>query len=284
MGPQSSIVAYEARCHRRRRRGGSGVAVVVVVALAASGCGGAGGPASPSTTRRPAGTTSSVTSVVPRPTCTPHPPRRGRLPGRTRVLFMGDSVMGNIYVDGDARGLFERNGYEVQRSATPGYGLLDDPPHGYTREMARRVLTFDPDIVVLEFIGSYRAFNDPGLPGVDLGTPTFYATWQQEAESVTRQAIVRGAEVYWVLGPSVGISQQWFELVHGIATGYLELSTRLCETHHVDAFAVLGDPWAPGPLRTPEGVHLTAEGGAVLARAICDRIVAESKAATRPCS
>ena len=196
---------------------------------------------------------------------------------------MGDSVMGNVFVDGNAKGLFESHGFEVQRSATPGYGLLDDPQHGYSFEMARRVANFDPDIVVLEFIGSYHAFGDPGIPGVDISSPMFYAAWQDEAESVTRQAVARGAEAFWVLGPAVGISQQWSDLVHTIAEGYREIGATLCDTHYVDAFQVLGDPWVAGPWRTPEGVHLTAEGGAVLARAICDRVATLSTIATQPC-
>jgi hypothetical protein len=208
--------------------------------------------------------------------CVVNHARSNRRPGKARILFMGDSITGNVLVDGDGQTRFERLGYEVQRSATPGFGLLDDPQHGYSDEMALRVASFDPDTVVLEFIGNYHAFADPGLAGVEINTPEFYAAWQAEAASLTRRAAARGAHVLWVLGPAVGISKQWRDRVHVISRGYERLSATLCDASYVDAFKTIGDPWVPGPLRTPDGVHLTAEGGAVLARAILRQVVANS--------
>lgn len=215
-------------------------------------------------------------------TCVAHPARPTRLPGPTRILFMGDSITGNVLVDGNGQGLFERHGFEVQRSATPGFGLLDDPQHGYRDEMALRVAGFDPDVVVLEFIGNYHAFGDPGLAGVEIDTPAFYAAWQAEAESVTRRAVARGAQVFWVLGPAVGIAASWRDRVHVIAKGYQDIGAALCDTHYVDAFQAIGDPWVSSPLRTPDGVHLTAEGGAALAGVIFERVVASSGIAIAP--
>jgi lysophospholipase L1-like esterase len=135
-----------------------------------------------------------------------------------------------------------------------------------------QVAGFDPDVVVLEFIGNYRSFGDPGLPGVDINTPAFYAAWQAEARELTVAARARGADVYWVLGPSVGITAQWRDRVHVLAGGYRRLGEELCGIGYVDAFALLGDPWSPSPRRNPDGVHLTGAGGAALAHAIFERV------------
>lgn len=199
--------------------------------------------------------------------------RANRQPGKTRVLFVGDSITGQVLVDGQGQALFEHAGFDVQRSTRSGFGLLDDPQHGYSRDMAMRVSSFDPDVVVVEFIGNYRAFDDPGLRGVAVNTPRFYAAWQREAGDLTTQAAARGAQVFWVLGPTVGISQSWADRVHEIAQGYLRLSTTHPRTGYIDAFSALGDPWRPAPTRSPDGVHLTATGGATLAHAIFDRVV-----------
>jgi hypothetical protein len=216
------------------------------------------------------------------PPCSPHPPRQNRVPGPTRILFIGDSITGNVLVDGNGQALFTSHGFEVQRSSSSGFGLLDDPQHGYRDETASRVGAFDPDVVVLEFIGNYRAFGDPGLAGVDIDTPGFYAAWQAEADAVTRQAAARGARVYWVLGPAVGITAEWRDRVHILAAGYRALATTRCGTRFIDAFETLGDPWAPSPLRNPDGVHLSAWGGAALAHEIFDRVVASSGVAIAP--
>jgi hypothetical protein len=260
-------------------------AACLLAVIAASACGGEGHDktASAGVVRQAPSPKSSPKSSTRQENCVAHTARPSRLLGRTRVLFMGDSITGNMLVDGNGEALFERHGFDVQRSATPGFGLLDDPQHGYSNEMALRVASFDPDVVVLEFIGNYHAFGDPGLRGVEIDTPAFYTAWNAEAASLTRLAAARGAQVFWVLGPTVGISQGWVDRVHTIAHGYRALSATLCETRYVDAFKVIGDPWVAGPWRTPDGVHLTAEGGAVLARAICDRIVGESVATTDPC-
>jgi hypothetical protein len=250
---------------RIRSRRAPTFAVVLVAAAALAGCGAAGSAA---VRRAPVADRASGPEA-----CTGDTRRATRLAGPTRVLFMGDSIMGNVVVDGAGQRLFERRGFEVRRSANPGYGLLDDPQHGYSNQMALQVAGFDPDVVVLEFIGNDRAFGDPGLPGVAINTTAFYAAWQAEAENVTRLAAARGADVLWVLGPTVGISQEWVARVHAIADGYRRLAASSCATGDVDAFGVLGDPWVAGPWRSPDGVHLTAEGGAVLARAICDRVV-----------
>jgi lysophospholipase L1-like esterase len=226
----------------------------------------------------PAWDGSGAVALHTEPACDPHPVRAHRAPGPARVLFVGDSITSNVMVDGSGQAFFEQHGFEVRRSATPGFGLLDDPQHGYRDQMALQVAGFDPDVVVLEFIGNYRSFGDPGLPGVDVNTAAFYAAWQAEARAVTAAARARGAEVFWVLGPSVGITAEWRDRVHVLAAGYRRLGAELCDLHYVDAFALLGDPWTPSALRNPDGVHLSSQGGAVLARAIFQQIVATSGA------
>jgi hypothetical protein len=220
----------------------------------------------------------AVASPSTEPTCDVGPARVRRLPGPARVMFVGDSITSNVMVDGSGQAFFERHGFDVRRSATPGFGLLDDPQHGYRDQMALQVAGFDPDVVVLEFIGNYRSFGDLGLPGVEVNSPAFYAAWQVEARAVTVEARARGAAVFWVLGPSVGITSEWRDRVHVLAAGYRRLGSELCDLHYVDAFTLLGDPWTPSSLRNPDGVHLSAQGGAALARAIFRQVVASSGA------
>ena len=127
-----------------------------------------------------------------------------------------------------------------------------------------------PDVVVLEFIGNYRAFGT-GIPGLEPDTPEFDARWLAEARALTRIALGGGARVYWLLGPAVR-EPTWDARIHRLSAGYARLASDCPGVDAIDAFRVLGDPWAPGPFRQIDGAHLTPEGAGVMARAVLDAV------------
>ena len=75
--------------------------------------------------------------------------------------------------------------------------------------------SFDPDIVVVEFIGNYGVFGT--RPGIVARSPQFYAAWAAAAQELERILTTRGAQVYWVIGPPVPLptsQRQLLQLDH----------------------------------------------------------------------
>src|SRR5579884_2644884 len=114
----------------------------------------------------------------------------------TRVLVIGDSLTSESTpaFNGTAGDL----GLELHAVGRFGSGLVDADGY-WAHEVPRLVAGFDPDIVIVEFIGNYGLFGVG--PGISRDTPAFYAAWRAAAQGLEKTLTAHGAQVYWVLGP-----------------------------------------------------------------------------------
>jgi hypothetical protein len=198
-----------------------------------------------------------------------------------RVLCIGDSL-----TSGAAQavtGHLQAKGFEPEVHAIPGSGLLDTKVNW--ADQARQVLAqFNPDVVVVEFIGDYGLLGE--RPGVAANSPQFFAQWASAAQQLEDILTSGGAQVYWVLGPPVAQPVGEHELV---SLDYIYQALRAPNTTFgrpltIDAvrpFSAHGAGYSeflPNPnglpvqIRTPDGTHLTVAGDLLFAQTVANAV------------
>jgi len=192
------------------------------------------------------------------------------LTAHRKVLLVGDSITGQSA--GAATADLQHEGYQVQVAAGPGTGLLDTK-FDWLGRMRQLVARYQPDIVVVEFVGNYGLFGT--RPGIADGTPQFYAAWAAAAQQATDILSSGHAQVYWVLGPPMARPANEAKL-RALDVIYLGLrapgspARRPFFVDEVKPFSdaqgaylasVVGPDDKPVPLRTPDGVHLAVPAG-----------------------
>jgi len=198
-----------------------------------------------------------------------------------KVLAIGDSLTAQstpaLVADLRAKG------FDPQVHAISGSGLLDTKVNWAT-EVTSSVRSFDPDIVVVEFIGDYGLFGT--RPGVAFRSPQFYEEWVVAAQELEQILTSRGAQVYWVTGPPVAQAageQQVQEIDHiyEALRASNTASGRPLTIDEVTPFSAPGGGYTeflPGPggnpvqVRAPDGTHFTQAGTERFAGVIADAI------------
>ncbi len=245
-------------------------------------------------------TAPTTTSVpLPPPTTTSAPLPTGRVAHRPlRILLVGDSMM-DLTAPGVKDVLQPQiagRRVSVVSFSGPGTGLLSKKNFDWHKGVQDLINEHDPDIIVAMFTGNCPTPMDLGADGQPIvcETPAFYAAWAHASDLLTGIMTSRGAQAVWVLPPPE-LGEKRTRGVRALRDTYLALTGTHPGVRYVDAQAVLGGPngeyltSAPGPdgtdapLRTPDTVHLAAEG----IRRLSDAIHAEvqpdiDRVATRP--
>ena len=120
------------------------------------------------------------------------------------VLLVGDSIMRST---GPALAHQLGARWRVHNEGVNGSGLLTPGVFPWPRHLAASLSRFDPDVVVMLFIGNYTA--DPAQKWVgadgrlvpDIYARSFAREWGRQAERFVTQMIPSGAEVVLVLPP-----------------------------------------------------------------------------------
>ena len=208
------------------------------------------------------------------------------LTAHRKVLLIGDSIMQSA--GPAATGDLQREGFQVQVVALGGTGLLDTR-FDWRERMRQLVAQYQPDIVVVEFVGNYGLLGT--RPGIVDMTPQFYAAWAAAAQQATDILSSDHAQVYWVLGPPMA-KPAMEQKLRTLDMIYLGLRAPASPAHrplHVDEIkpfsdaqgrylpSIVGPDGKVVPLRQPDGVHLTPAG----AQRFADVITATLVAATR---
>lgn len=198
-----------------------------------------------------------------------------------RVLCIGDSLM---YQAGSAvTTALQSKGYDVHVNAVPGSGLLDTR-YDWPQTASGLIASFNPDIVVAEFIGDYGLLG--ARPGIVANSQPFYNAWQLAAQQLEDILTARHAQVYWVIGPPVAkpTGEQNVTTLDHI---YETLAAPDSGSGHPpvinmnSAFASPGGGYTeylPGPhgqpvqVRTPDGTHLTPAGENLFARVVASTV------------
>jgi hypothetical protein len=205
------------------------------------------------------------------------------LTGGKRVLLVGDSLTVQSAPVSSSR--LEAKGYDVHVVAIPASGLLDtDPGINWPARFKNLVATFDPNTVVVEFIGNYGYF---GLrPGVVDGSPTFYRQWAGAAQNAENVLASRHAVVYWVVGPPVEQAAEETQVM-SVDRIYAHLKVPNAQNgapptiDMVTPFAGPDGQYTPSKvgakgrvaqLRTPDGTHLTAAGQLLFGETVAEGV------------
>ena len=224
----------------------------------------------------PATTTTAPTTAAPTavPPSTPPPPRD--------VLLVGDSIMKST---GPALADQLGHRYRVHNEGVNGSGVLTPDVFDWPAQLPASLSQFDPDVVVMLFIGNYT--GDPAQMWVaadgrtvpDVYAPAFAEEWGQQAERYVTRAISSGAEVVLVLPPPM-ISARVQRVTDRLRAEYQAIAARHPGVTLVDAATAVGGPdgeWIatrqtvagiPAPVRVADTVHLADHGQALVANEI----------------
>jgi peptidoglycan/LPS O-acetylase OafA/YrhL len=185
-------------------------------------------------------------------------------PGLRRVLFIGDSLVGQAFPTFRSR--LAGWGVESEFIGHGGQSLMT--AHGaWLTAIATAVRTFDPDVVVLESCCGNFKF-DPPWPGAPDDTPAFWATWRQLAGRATTEARARGAAVLWVLAPPAHTNGWYGPIDRRIPiVNQIYVSLARCTGAGLIDWGVLSGPGrsyaaslAGVQIRSTDGFHFTPAG------------------------
>lgn len=222
-----------------------------------------------------AGTTSTGRATLP-------PGLRPTLTAPLHVLEIGDSL--GIDLGDQLRSQLDAAGSALTTVASLGdSGLSNVTDVNWPVHLAGLLATDRPQLVVV-FMG---ANDDQGLDldgsAAAPGTLAWVAGYTQRVDDVLREATDAGARVVWVgmprmanpdLDAAMGREDVIYQRETQAFPEALYVSSNAALAGPSGLYATTGDDLSghPVPLRTPDGVHLTPAGAAVLARAVVDAI------------
>lgn len=208
---------------------------------------------------------------------------------RVDVLLIGDSIMvqSGPFV-GDA--LARQPGFgsaKTKVEAVNGTGLLTPGLLDWQAKAPELIDKYQPKVVVVLFIGNYTDTDlwtgTDGQPVPNDYGPAFYREWGAQAEKLTTTLAAKGAQVDWVLPPPLA-GDEGARREGLMRQTYTELAQRVPSLGLIDGRAALGGDngeWVwrrPGidggevTVRAPDSVHLTDDGGRLMARQIAETV------------
>ena len=160
------------------------------------------------------------------------------------VLLVGDSIMKST---GTALANQLGTPWRVHNEGVNGSGLLTPGLFPWPRHLAASLNRFEPDVVVMLFIGNYTA--DPAQKWIgadgrrvpDVYSPAFAPEWGRQAERFVTQMIDFGARVVLVLPPPM-LSARLQVVINRLRAQYLALASRHPEVTLADATTAVGGP------------------------------------------
>lgn len=201
------------------------------------------------------------------------------------VLYIGDSIMVQTGPFAELA-LVTEPGVESAKTrveAVSGTGLLTPGLKDWVGEAEELVNTYQPKVVVVLFIGNYTDtdlwIDASGQPVPNDYGPAFFAAWGAEAEALSAKLAAKGARVDWVLPPPLA-GDEGARREAAMRTTYEELQARVPSIGLIDGRAAVGGPdgeWTwrregvtggEVTVRESDSVHLTQDGGRLMAREI----------------
>jgi hypothetical protein len=215
-------------------------------------------------------------------------PACGLFDSKVDVLLIGDSIMrqSGEYVEDTLEARPDIEGVEVKNAGKNGSGLLTPGTYDWHEEAAGMIEKYDPDIVVVLFIGNYTSDDLYRLPDgtpVEGYTPEWFQAWGVEGDRLMEVITAGGADVWWVQPPPM-IDGEGARRVEEMRATYQALVDRWPATGLIDGTAALAGPdgrYAESlpdengqmqAVRVSDTVHLTPYGSQLMADAISDAI------------
>lgn len=210
---------------------------------------------------------------------------------KTEVLFIGDSIMNGTkpFLTGQLSAQPDIGPVDTRVDARNGTGLLTPALYDWVGKAPGMASTYRPKIVVVQFVGNYTGGTDPPFwkdaQGNDVPayTDAWFAEWGQQARKLTSAFEAKGAKVFWVLPiPLAGEDGKQREAK--LRATYEAIQQDHPNVGFIDGRKALGGDqgqwvWSrPGidgtdvTVRVADGLHLTEDGGRLLAREISTTI------------
>ena len=205
--------------------------------------------------------------------------------GIRRVALVGDSIMNQASCS--IADSLARVGIQTSRYAVGGTGLLSGPVD-WLKEASVITASDHPNAIIAIFVGNYWSpvHNAHGQV-VDDNSPEFFTLWQQRAVALSNEVRSAGAAMYWVSPPP--IQSPLLNHAQRIYEGYRSIPG----DHTLDAGSILAGAAGQEVLtkttcgktvvvRTPDGIHLTDDGGRIYGEEIAHLFTAQTGLLTSP--
>ncbi len=225
-------------------------------------------------------------------TCAPVVRAGNRVPfaasGVHRVALIGDSIM--LQASCAVANSLANLGIETSRHAVSGSGLLTGMD--WVAETRRILAAEKPDVVVAIFVGNYLfgSARDASNAIIKDDTPQFFRAWQDRARTLSAEVHAAHARIYWVSPPP--ITDHPLSHAAVLYAGYRTIPG----DHFLSSARVLEGPGGTELIktetcgsrrliRTPDRVHLTADGARIYGQQIAHDLSADLGIITapRPC-
>lgn len=238
-------------------------------------------PIGPSTRPGASGSTGGTTGAGPvaaGPSQSPGPVPHPTTDRRLRVLVVGDSIGDDLAI-GLGRLLSDKPDFVTKVDARQATGLARPDYFDWDEQVSLDVRSFKPDVVVAMFGANDAQSFLVGGHGVRLGSDEWREVYGRRVGRIMSDVTGKGRHILWVgLPPMKSTSfSSTMRMLNGV---YREQAARHLGAQYIDAWPVLSNgnggyaaylPNSAGQeelLRAPDGVHLTAAGGARLAQAV----------------
>lgn len=228
-------------------------------------------------------------TAAPETTTTTEPgPRRPDREHPLRVVLAGDSVMAGLAPP--VKAALEADGTTTVRFIlTPS--ILRDPTVRFTWN--QQLAEFDPEVVVM-FVGTWESGVVQGIAGQSVDDPGWQAQYERAVLDPWIQLITsRGASVLWLGNPTVG-NDDANHAFTALNRAFRDLPTRWPSVQYVDTQLAVNGP-LPGyhdtvvlpngmvvRTRQLDGLHLCADGAALLSMVVTEIIANGFKATISP--
>lgn len=205
-----------------------------------------------------------------------------------RVLLIGDSIMNQAgaFVEETLEDDDDIGDVEVRNEGRNGTGLLTPGVFDWQARAKRYVAEFQPDVVVVLFVGNYTSdelwVNEGGVP-VEGYTDEWFDEWEGQARELQEILVSTGADIYWVNPPPM-LADEGERRVTNFRLIHRRIAEDWTNTVLIDGTDVLSDddgnyafelPDENGvfeQMRTIDSVHLTTAGARVLADEISRQV------------
>jgi len=208
--------------------------------------------------------------------------------GVHRVALIGDSIMDQASC-AVAQGLASV-GIRTSRHAVSGSGLLAGMDWISTTPQILRAE--HPDAVVAIFVGNYLPGPVPDADGKPIAdnSPAFFAAWQQRAVLLSNEVRAAGARMYWVSPPPItdpvlAHAARLFDGYKTIDGDHVLMSGKVLSGPHDSVVMTKHTCGHERVIRTPDHVHLTADGARIYGQQIAHDLTSHLGifTAPRPC-
>ena len=195
-----------------------------------------------------------------------------------RLWIGGDSLAGSL---GPSLGELTGKSGVVQPivDSRVSSGLLSPDFFDWPKNGAEDMSTYDPDVTVF-IIGANDAKSLPRGADED---PQWRARYTTVVEEMLEVLAGGGRTVYWIGAPIMS-DTAYSERVKGVNSVYQEVAAKHPDARYVDAFTILSGPDGEFAstlprddgrvvrVRARDGIHLTPDGGDVLARTVLEQL------------